>query len=505
MKEIRAVAVFVFRMEKGKHYFYLVKRGKNIPYFPSTWTPIASIISDKDIELYEQLRKKHGDIVEGMLDKVTVLRLLLQRNLIVDPDFNLPSADSKNIREKMLEIDQVHLNVLLHTIIPSGYRSLLIDEQYILPNYYLFVVPAYGSRKKMKLSQYSDFISDRGKISEEIGKWFQPSEVLKKRYNLTELVDSSITTLMEFFYNDKEKLVDIARKLEQDKTRMCYCRKGVLPYIWRFKTPAHGTRPFSESNVYVIGNERKYIIDPGSTTENNLAHMNKFLDENIDTLEGILLTNTLPDHVNQALYFKDKYDLPLFSSQKTAEVLIEEGFIFNSYLKNGDKITLGSYDPLGIKDWSLEVLDLPGYTQGHMGFYDPRGVVFIGSLFHKNIIGSIESYPGVYSDLMSSYQRVLNLKAKYAFSGHRDLIVKPNVFIKLNLKEFSKYEPLIIKLLKAGITSKEEIKKRLQLRANYKWDFITENVVNIILEKLIEENKINRRGEDFFWLKTTLN
>ena len=102
MKEIRAVAVFVFRVDKGQHYFYLVKRGPKMPFFPSTWTPIASIISDKDIDLYEKLRKKHGDIVENMLDKVTVLRLLLQRNLIVDPEF-IERNKRKGIMKKTIQ------------------------------------------------------------------------------------------------------------------------------------------------------------------------------------------------------------------------------------------------------------------------------------------------------------------------------------------------------------------------------------------------------------------
>ena len=86
MKEYRGVAIFNYRIIRGKYQFHLVKRGKDFPKFPSTWTSIASIISPKDVDMFNKLQDKYGQITENMLDKTTALRLLLERNLVFDPE-----------------------------------------------------------------------------------------------------------------------------------------------------------------------------------------------------------------------------------------------------------------------------------------------------------------------------------------------------------------------------------------------------------------------------------
>lgn len=504
MQEVRAVTVFVFSIDKGQHYFYLVKRGKNIPSHPSTWTPIGSTITSKDKELYEQLRKKHGDIGEHMQDKVTALRLLLERDLFIDPELNNSLSASLDVRQQILELDQAHLNVLFHSMVPCGFRKILIDEILMTPNYYLFISPASGLKKTSKLFQYSEFLAGDRHIVEDQGRWFKPSEIISKREKLKELFDNSTATLMHHFYSEKKKLVDTARTIEQEKSPISMLKKGLLPYIWRFKTPAHTQKPFSESNIYVVGNQRKYIIDPGSTVKSNLVFLTEFIDKNIDTIEGIILTNHLVDHVNQAMFYKDKYDLPIFTSKLTAEELKDEGFVFTSYLDHGDKIDLGSYEPLGKEKWELETIELPGYTAGQIGFYDSRGVVFVSSLFHKNMVSVIDSYSGAYTDLISSFNFVSKLKAKYALSGHRDMIINPNQAISFNLKQFSKFEPIVITQLKSGQTSSDAIIQEVQSLAQYKWEILATNLTNIILTKLCEENRVSKRGEDYFWLKNTI-
>jgi len=505
MLEQKTVSVFVFRIDNGQYYFYLVKRGPNIPYHPSTWTNIASIISEKDVELYEKLQKKYGDLSEYMLEKVIILRLLLERNLIIDPEINVSLSASLDIRQQILEMDQIYLNVLFHSMIPSGHRRLLMDERYILPRYFLFASPASGSRKNTKLFQYTDYLTGRHKVPEEKGRWFKPSEIIHKRETLKELFDNATATLMHYFYTEKKKLVETAREIENKKSQLSMFSKGLLPFLWRFKTPAHTRKPYTESNIYVIGNQKKFIIDPGSTIKNNLDFLTEFVDANLDTIEGILLTNPLADHVNQAMFFKEKYNLPIYTSKITAEALNAEAenFVFTSYLYHGNKIQLGSYEPLGIKKWEMEVIELPGYTAGQIGFYDPRGIVFVSSLFHKYMISLIDSYPGAYSDLMKSYNRVSKLKARYAFSGHRDFIINPRKMIAFNLKQFSTYEPVIIEQLKNGKSSLEAITKEVQERAKYKWEVLARNVAIVVLAKLAEQEKVNKIGEDYFWLKNT--
>ncbi len=501
MKELRAVVVFVFRIDKGKYNFYLIRRGKNIPKFPSSWTPIASILTAKDEVLYNELHEKHGDISEHMRDKIVALRLLLERNLIIDPELNSSISASLDFRQQILEMDPTYLNVLFHSMVPCGFQRLLMDERTLYPNYYLFISPATGLRDSTRLSQYSEFLIGKNQTPEIQGKWFEPSKIINDYEKMKDVFDNATTTIMYKLHEEKKKLVDTARELEAKKSLITFKETGFLPYIWTFKTPAHTPKPFSESNIYIVGNQKRYIIDPGSTVKKNISPIIEYIEKNIDKMEGILLTNSYADHVNQALHFKDEYNLPIFASKKTAEDLVDDDFIFNSYLEDGTKMDLGSYTPLGLSKWELETVNLPGYTEGQIGFWDPRGVLFASSLFHKDMISSIAQYPGAYSDLIQSYNRISKFKVKYALTGHRDFITDLKSIISFNLLHFSKYEKTAIEQLKSGITSRDSIMQEIHSLAQFEWECLARNVADVILAKLCEEDKVSKRGEDYFWLK----
>ncbi|MHA1954818.1 MAG: hypothetical protein ACW96U_12815, partial [Candidatus Heimdallarchaeaceae archaeon] len=91
MPEYNVVTVIFFRVKGGEYYFFLTKKGTNLPILPSSWSPIGSIISKKDEELYSSLQSKYGEIAPDMLKRLTALRQVFERNL-----FNT---------EKLIDID----------------------------------------------------------------------------------------------------------------------------------------------------------------------------------------------------------------------------------------------------------------------------------------------------------------------------------------------------------------------------------------------------------------
>ncbi|MHA1516202.1 MAG: MBL fold metallo-hydrolase [Candidatus Heimdallarchaeaceae archaeon] len=497
MKEFNGVAVFDFRIIRGKYQIYLVKRGKDFPKYPSTWTAIASIISSKDVELFNKLQEKYGEITENLLEKITVLRLLLERNLVVDPEIQSSIPLTTDNYQRILQMDSVYLSILFQSMIPCGSQDVLFDNALVKSKYYLSFSSAAKFYQSGNLSQSSIYFKDRKQFMEEKGHWFKTSKAIKKYASLKETFSSSCMTFISMLHEEKKKIFEIAGYLENQTSQLAYSKKGFLPNIWKFVTPAPTRTPFNKCNIYVVGNERQYIIDPGSTTVKAIVSLEKYIEENIDKIDGFLLTNHFVDHCNQALRLKEEYDIPLYASEKTAEKLYDKGFFFNSYLNEGVKIYLGSYEPLRIKKWELTVIDLPGYSEGHLGFYDPRGVLFSGSLIHKGVVSLIGNYDGAYTDYLNSLKKVSKLKPKYILSGHRYIISNVKEAINFNLMNFEQHENIILSIIKDGKTSLDEIINFIFEKSNLEWRDSAANIARFNLAKLQELEKIRKCGDDF--------
>ena len=179
MKEFIGVAIFNYRIIRGKYQFYLVKRGKDFPKFPLTWTSIASIISPKDVDLFNKLQEKYGQITENMQDKTTVLRLLLERDLVFDPEIQTSIPQTADSFLRIMQMDSAYLNILFHSMIPCGSQEVLFDNAIVKTNYYLNLSSASKFYQHGKLSQYSDYFKNRNQVMEEDGNWIKISKAIK--------------------------------------------------------------------------------------------------------------------------------------------------------------------------------------------------------------------------------------------------------------------------------------------------------------------------------------
>lgn len=497
MKEFNGVAVFDFRIIRGKYQIYLVKRGKDFPKYPSTWTAITSIIFSKDVELFNKLQEKYGEITENLLEKTTVLRILLERNLVFDPEIQTSIPLTTDNYQRILQMDSAYLSILFQSMIPCGSQDVLFDNAVVKTKYYLNLSSTTKFYQRGNLSQHSEYFKDRKQVMEDKGHWFKTSKAIKKYAGLKATFSPSCMTFISKLHEEKKKIFEIARYLENQISQLAFSKKGFLPNIWKFVTPAPSRTPFNMCNSYVVGNERQYIIDPGSTTVKAIVQLEKYIEENIDKIDGILLTTHMVDHCNQALRFKEKFDLPIYASEKTAEKLYDKGFFFNSYLNEGVKIYLGSYEPLGIKKWELSVIEIPGYTEGQLGYYDPRGILFSGSLIHKGVVSSIDNYDGAYIDFLNSLKKVSKLKPKYILSGHRYLISNVKQAINFSLMNFEQHENIILNIIKDGKTSLDEIINFIFEKSKLEWRDSAVNIALFNLAKLKELEIINKRGDDF--------
>ncbi len=503
MSEYRTIAILVFGILRGRYHFYLVRRGINMPAFPKTWTPIGSVVTSQDFKVAEELEKKHGDISDNIADNVTALRLLLERDLIQDTELLSSVPLLTDVSQKILKMDPAYLMTFFSSMIPWGRYKVNVNEDILDSYYYLYIVPASSILGRGKLSQYSEYMRSKDIVLEDRNRWFKSSKIIKKSDQLKSLFDPIVVNFMSKLHDEKKKIVEIARELDKESSDTRIIKLSLLPQILKVETPAPTQTPFNLCNIYVVGNERQYIIDPGSTSTKAITVLEEYIKENLDKIEGILLTNHLVDHCNQTLRLKEKFDIPLFASEETAKELSEEGLIFNSYLKEGMKIHLGTYNPLGIKRWELTVVEIPGYTKGQLAYYDPRGVLFSGSLLHKGIISTIGNYDEAYSDFLSSLKKISKLNPKYVLSGHRDIMSDVKQAINFNLKHLKKNEGFIIRLIQEGKSSLDELINAVFENSDLEWRDSAVNLVLILLSKLTNENKIQKRGEDYFCITGT--
>ncbi len=504
MPEYSVVTVIFFRIKGGKYYFYLTKKGPDLPIMPSSWTPVGSVITKEDRELYSILQKKHGDMAPEMQKRLTALRVVFERNLFHTE--KIAEVDVKStVHEIISIIDPELLNLWLHSMISSGFQQFRSGDNVFNSDYFLFIAPSNPKLKDMRLKRGSMVFESTSLIVEEKARWFKAEEISNQYHKLERYFTPSMSSLVDKIVKEFKKPFEAARELEQ-KIDELPCRDYQLfPYTWRLSTPAPTLPPYNTTNIFVIGNEHKYIIDPGSTEIKAMKPLEEFIKFNKDTMEGILLTNPYPDHCNQAEYLSQSFDLPMSTSKQNAEILKREGFVFASILEEGNLLSLGSNPELNIEDWNLEVLELPGSSKGSIGFWDSRGLLFSGITLHKDLTTTNDTYPESYSEFMNSLKKIKKLKARFALSGHGTMIVEVNNTINRNIQSLNKIEKQLLAKLKQGISEVDVLTDAVVDTKTSSWRFYMKRIVLSVLEKLVHEEKITKIGSDYIFRKNKIS
>lgn len=177
-------------------------------------------------------------------------------------------------------------------------------------------------------------------------------------------------------------------------------------------------------NCYILKYSEKEaaIIDPGDWGERISAVLEKYGV----TPTKILLTHGHFDHIGAAAFLKDKYNIPLFISEKDKDMLSDKEksgaeiapFVkfypvkADGYLKDGDIIALG--------DVNITVMDTPGHSAGSL-CYIGEDFIFTGDTVFKDSVGRSDLYSGSYGELCKSIKKISALTGNYKlYCGHGD-------------------------------------------------------------------------------------
>ena len=181
--------------------------------------------------------------------------------------------------------------------------------------------------------------------------------------------------------------------------------------------------PF-ETNAYVIAcpkTSRAVIIDPAPESTPSIRQC---LEENHLVPEKIILTHSHWDHIADVAELNDLYHLPVYIHADDTGNLETPGsdglpcwYQFpgikpTAFLKEGDKITVGSF--------TFVVIHTPGHTPGGICLYCPEEHVLIsGDTLFQGSIGNL-SFPTARPKLMwSSLDKLAKLPAETkVYPGH---------------------------------------------------------------------------------------
>ncbi len=504
MSEYNAITVILFKQVRGKYQFYLVKRGEDLPVMPSSWTSITGLVTDSDQEMCNYFQNKYGEICEDMLNHLVVIRLLFERNLLPVDISKSATLSEGEVYQNLNEMDPGLLNVFCHSMIPAGNSSMTDGQNIFNVKYYLFISQTPKIFKRIKLVKTSSVYTAPEELMEAKGKWFSIEKITKKYERLEGLFSPSLIHLIQILRSNKLNISEAIRERTTLLDKYSYINRHIFPFIWKFPTPSPLLPPYQTTNIYVVGNEHKYIVDPGANSSTDLKRLEDFIEDNRDEIEGILLTNSNADHCNQALYLKEKYQFSIGASEETAEVLKKDGFTIDNILHEGSRISLGTYEPMGIEKWEIETIELPGVSKCSIGFWDPRGLLITGIALHHNLTSAPAIYTGSYLDLAESLQKLNKYPAKFAISAHGIIMSNVKKSLSKNIKRMKASEQEIISLLKKEITKSEQLIEIISSERTPERKRHTRSAVIANLEKLADEGKVIKRGEDYFW-KTKKN
>ena len=144
-------------------------------------------------------------------------------------------------------------------------------------------------------------------------------------------------------------------------------------YVWAIIDPAQHTA---------------WVVDPSEAKP-----VNEFLTQHQLTLTGILITHHHWDHTGGIAELISHYPVPVFAPAKENIVGVTH------QVHEGDEIKI-------TPSFSLQVLEIPGHTLGHVAYYAP-GIIFCGDTLFAAGCGRV--FEGTMEQMYSSLQKIASL------------------------------------------------------------------------------------------------
>jgi ribonuclease/clavin/mitogillin len=169
--------------------------------------------------------------------------------------------------------------------------------------------------------------------------------------------------------------------------------------------------PATHTNCLLLGDDRLWVVDPGSPWPEEQAILRETLDKLAEEgrkAVGVLLTHHHHDHTGGAQVL----GLPIAASRQTAERL---DFAVDRIVEDGARFEVG---PRG---WTA--LHLPGHTRGHLCLREEdSGAIVAGDLVAGTGTVIVDPPEGDMKDYLASLDRLLDAKPGCIYPAHGPVV-----------------------------------------------------------------------------------
>ncbi|MDB4975665.1 MAG: uncharacterized protein JWN48_4006 [Myxococcaceae bacterium] len=155
--------------------------------------------------------------------------------------------------------------------------------------------------------------------------------------------------------------------------------------------------PATHTNAYLVGTGELVLIEPASPYPDELAQAESWVQQRLDagqTLRALLLTHHHVDHVGGAEAMRQRFGVPIWAHERTAERLSGK-IAIDRLIDDDTPIELDGPTPM-----RLEPLHTPGHAPGHLCFYEPSSralfagdmVAGVGTILVEAVDGDMQLY-----------------------------------------------------------------------------------------------------------------
>lgn len=212
-----------------------------------------------------------------------------------------------------------------------------------------------------------------------------------------------------------EALGDLARRLIAADQRQESCHRiEFVPGIWVLPVATETLPPATHTNVWMPGEGRFLIVDPGSSIESEIERLLRVVRrrrEEGSRPKALLLSHHHRDHGAGAGVLAERLGLPVWAHPATLERVGLPGSLPQRKLLGGELLDL--------EGLSLRVHHTPGHAPGHLALECPeRRVLLSGDLVSRISTILVDPEDGDMTEYLDSLERMTRLELDLLLPSH---------------------------------------------------------------------------------------